>query len=137
MRVKRVLAVGVLSLVLALSSMALFGCGGNSDEQAIRNSVSSELDMLKNASDEGVAAFTEGAGEDAFMDFGISNEQFVKEYFAGFDYAIDSITIDGDTATVQVTLTIRTLSDFQEVFTAKTEEFVASDEMLALRLKMS
>lgn len=132
MRMKKFLAVGILSAVLAFSGLALFGCGGTSDEQMVRDAVSAELDSIKNITDESVAAFTEGAGENAFADYGVSNEQFMTEYFAGFDYSIDSVTVEGDVATVEVSMTMRTMTDFEEALTTKTEEFVASDEMLSI-----
>ena len=106
--------------------------GGPSDEQVIRDQLTSELDTIKNISDESVAAFTEGAGEDAFMEFGISNEQFVTEYFKGFDYSIDSVTVNGDTAEAQITMTSRTMTDFTAVFSAKADELASGDEILTI-----
>ena len=41
----------------------------------------------------------------------------MKAYFGGFDYVIDDVTVDGDTATATVTLTCKSFDDYMNAVT--------------------
>ncbi|MFR5091755.1 MAG: hypothetical protein ACLTDR_06805 [Adlercreutzia equolifaciens] len=75
------------------------GCSsGTSDEDAIRASLASELDSIKDIDDAFVNEFSESIDMSQLSVYGIDGVEFMKSYLSGFDYAIDSINVDGDKA---------------------------------------
>ena len=95
-------------LTLSIGMVGLAGCsGGTSDEDAIRASLASELDSIKNIDDAFVNEFSESIDMSQLSVYGIDGVEFMKSYLSGFDYAIDSINVDGDSATAQITLTCK------------------------------
>ena len=94
--------------MLSIGMVGLAGCsGGASDEEAIRASLASELDSIKNIDDAFVNEFSESIDMSQLSVYGIDGVEFMKSYLSGFDYAIDSINVDGDSATAQITLTCK------------------------------
>lgn len=116
-----------LCAVVALCLVVLPGCGGKSEEQQIREALSAELDQLKTRSgDEYDEAISELEPELAELEeFGISAEDLIDKVFADFDYKIDSVEVDGDSAKVGASITSRDFSDFSDRFTTAIEDFVA------------
>ncbi len=47
---------------------------------------------------------------------GITEDEFTEAYLEGFAYEIGEITVDGDTATAEVTLTIKSFGDIMTTF---------------------
>ena len=84
-------------LALSIGMVGLAGCSsGTSDEDAIRASLSSELDSIKNIDDAFVNEFSESIDMSQLSVYGIDGVEFMKSYLSGFDYTIDSINVDGD-----------------------------------------
>lgn len=119
----------LMALVAALSLGVLVGCGQD-DEQVIRDGISQELDAYKNLEGDELANVVDSMGADAFTEYGINAEEFVKTFFSDFDYSIDSVTVDGDNADVVVTFTNKSIKGFEEAVNAIVEEMNA-DEALA------
>lgn len=101
----------VLCVALA-ASLGLTGCAGGSAEDAIRSSLTAELDQAKTLDRGFVSAIAPYMDVDLFRDYGIDGTEFVTAYLDGFDYSIDSISVDDDKATAVVTLTCTSYSDF-------------------------
>ena len=100
-------------LTLSIGMVGLAGCsGGTSDEDAIRASLASELDSIKNIDDAFVNEFSESIDMSQLSVYGIDGVEFMKSYLSGFDYAIDSINVDGDSATAQITLTCKSYTGY-------------------------
>ena len=76
-------------LMLSIGMVGLAGCsGGTSDEEAIRASLASELDSIKNIDDAFVNEFSESIDMSQLSVYGIDGVEFMKSYLSGFDYAI-------------------------------------------------
>ena len=96
------------ALVLCMG-FALSGCG-TSDEEMIRAGISKELDALKNPTSESLKEMfnKEGSETEAveaqFEALGLDFYEFCEHLFKNFDYTIDEISIDGDKATVDLTV---------------------------------
>ena len=100
-------------LALSIGMVGLAGCSsGTSDEDAIRASLSSELDSIKNIDDAFVNEFSESIDMSQLSVYGIDGVEFMKSYLSGFDYTIDSINVDGDSATAQITLTCKSYTGY-------------------------
>ena len=78
-----------------------------SGEKSIRNDLTKSLDAIKKANPEALGQLSEqlALGEQ----FGIEPKEFAKVWFEGFSYSIESIVIDGQTATVKIAVTSRQL----------------------------
>lgn len=104
----RKLLVTAVSCVLALSVVVLTGCGAN-DEEAIREVVNNELSLIKNPDEDTIQEIEDQLATDDTMkeylqssDFNVSD--FMSHTFGRMEYSIDSVEVDGDTATVTVSL---------------------------------
>ena len=113
-KVRRALLCVVAACVMVFGLTALAGCGANEEEQ-VRQQVTADLDAIKNLDDamvqEVVAAAADEGVDEAYEMFGITTEDVVRAYLDGFDYTIDGVTIDGDTAQVTVTMTMKSEAD--------------------------
>ncbi len=119
------LAVVAVTMVAAISMLALAGCG-NSPEQVIRDGLTQEFDTVKNLDD---ATLDEIAGEslaglDEYEEFGIDIKEFLRSYLDGFDYTIGNVTVDGDTAEAEATLKIKSYSQFESDFEANINSYM-------------
>ncbi len=112
---RKLLTVFTVIVAVAFSALCLGACSqAPSAEQQIRDSLTQELDTVKSLDPEIVSAMEQGVGSSVNLaDYGVDSQEFVKSYFEGFDYTIDSVTVDGDSAEATVTITCKSLSDFQ------------------------
>ena len=104
----------MIALCVALTmTMGLAGCSGASAEDAIESSLTAELDQVKSLDKEFVSTIASYMDVDRFKDYGVDGTAFITSYFDGFDYSIDAITVNDDTARAIVTLTCTSYSDFR------------------------
>lgn len=112
---KKFAPAAVAAALLALA-IALVGCSsGPSDEEVIRQGVSEELAAIKAGDDELISSVEEGAGED-LKTLGIDARDFMSAYLDGFDYSVGDVKVDGDSATVHLSITCRSMGEATEAF---------------------
>lgn len=126
--------IGVFLLVMAL----LMGCvisagctGGKTDEDEINELLSSELDSIKNLEDSFTTDLRESIDMSQLSIYGIDGVEFMKSYLDGFDYNIDSITVDGETAEAQITLMCKSYTDYQTALSNAVKEITDNPDMIA------
>lgn len=133
-----------LALVVLIASLAmgftLVGCGGASDEELITQAIDNEMSIIVEPDDETIQMLADeaasGAGS-AFDSMGIDSTELVKSWIDGFGYTIGEITVDGDTATAEMTITSKQLGpimmDWQASFqeNATVQSFTSTDEIYA------
>lgn len=138
--------VGILSLIMALSlAFGLSACGGSSDDEAVKDEATEKKDdteksdRASKADDEDdieqqvdatfsmLSALDEDDVRDVFgrdtcqemESMGIDPYEFYQALFSNFDYSIDDISVDGDEATVELTVSNvdidEALVDFEDV----------------------
>lgn len=96
-------------LALSIGMVGLAGCsGGTSDEDAIRASLSSELDSIKNIDD-----------------------AFVNEFSESIDMSQLSVYGIGDSATAQITLTCKSYTGYLQALQTAVDEVTADPDALA------
>lgn len=117
MRLKRSLAVFGMSALMVFSLGMLAGCGGQSDEEVIRESLTQELESIKNLDDAFVDEMIADMDVDELAAYGIDGAEFMKAYLDGFDYTVDGITVDGDTAEATITMTCKSFDGYQNALT--------------------
>lgn len=127
---KRGFVFGMMA-VLAAAVLVLAGCGGPKAEDVIREGVTAEFDKIKNLDDSLIDEMTSEMDDEeasAFTELGIDMKDYLKSYFAGFDYEIGEIEVDekAGTGTVQMKASCKSLerivTDFADQFQAKLSE---------------
>lgn len=121
---KRILLAPVMAIACVLT-LVLGGCGGASAEDLIRQNLESYMAYTDDANDEFVSGLEAAAGDD-LETLGISSDEFAEAYLDGYDYEIGDITVDGDTATAEVTVTIKSYSGIMSDFEAAFNEYAAN-----------
>lgn len=114
MGIKKIVLSTIVAAALAFGAVAMVGCGGSNPEQEVRAAATADLDLLKNMDDAVVSQMAGVANESDAQMFelvGLTPEDVIRAYLEGFDYTIDEVTVDGDTAQVTATLTVRSSSD--------------------------
>lgn len=128
----RVLAGLVAALALCLGLAVLPGCGSQEDSaEIIRNSLSSELDSIKKLDETFVNEFSESINMSQLSMYGIDGVEFMKSYLEGFDYTIDDITVNGDTAEATITLTCKSYTGYKDALNAAVDDIIANSDELA------
>lgn len=102
-------------VVACACAVLLSACGGPSAEELIRTDLESYFGNSDNAAEEFAENLEKSAGEELDT-LGIDENEFTQAYLDGFSYDIGDITVDGDTATAQVTLKIKSMSDIMSAF---------------------
>lgn len=114
---KRSLRALVCSLVAVLAvtcGLAVTACSsGQSDEDLIRQDLTANLDIIKNADEDAVQELIADTDTSAFEQLGVDPAEFVATMLDGFDYSIESIAVNGDTATASVTVTCKSMTTMQ------------------------
>lgn len=104
----------LLAATCLMGAVCLTACASAEDQ--VRSQVESELDALKELGDETLdelaGSFTESDTEVLGL-VGIDVRDLMAAYFEGFDYSIDGVSVDGDTADVTVSFTCKTQADLQ------------------------
>lgn len=98
--------------ILAAAVLCMTGCGQNS-EQLIRDSLSQQLESYKNADDAAMSQLATVAENEGLDEMGIDSQEFAAAVLDGFDYSIDNVTVDGNSATASVTIISKSYSDFE------------------------
>lgn len=114
----------IVSCVLALGLVVgLNGCGKN-DEELIRASVSEVMDLFKNPTKENLQGFINEDEVDlsTLEEYDIDIYEFLGHSFKHFDYTINDVTVDGDTASANLTLTNTDLGAVVEETTTEITE---------------
>lgn len=129
--IKTVLVAGLAVVLLAAGAVSLVACGPSAEE-VVRQGVSDELERLKThdpALVEELAADSAAAGLEAY---GIDAQEFVTAYLDGFDYRIDKVVVNGDTATATVTLTCKKFDAFNDALTTASIALAEDEEIASL-----
>lgn len=116
---------------LALT-LGLTACGQPSAEETIREGLTSELDGLKDDKSDEFVRGLEGDAADELDQLGIDKKQFATEYLKGFTYQTGDIAVDEDagTASVKVTLTIKSMNDVMNLWNEEYQKRLADMDTL-------
>lgn len=105
----------VVAIVLVIGSGLLYGCGQD-DEELIRENIIGNLEKAKNHDVDFMAQLADSADFTELRSFGIDPGEFLNIYLEGFDYRVEDVSVDGDTATVSLVLICRSFADYQNAF---------------------
>ncbi len=122
-----------LAAVAIACTVLLGGCGGPTIEEQIRADITEAFDSISPTDEELISGIEAGAG-DSFDLLGIDVEDFAEKYFEGFEYSIGDIEVDekAGTATADVTVKMRSLTDAMEDFTEDYEAWISTIDPTAI-----
>jgi hypothetical protein len=122
-----------LSLVLAATMVSLLSACGVIQERLIREEITKELDLVKlNSSQVSSTFFSNATISSNYNLTGAGMAKLAEEYFPGFDYTIDKISINSSKATVSVTLTCKALADISDTFQGIIYDCISGDKTIDL-----
>ena len=127
----RTVVFGALLILLASTALFATSCGPN-HEQAIRDQLTSKLESIKNLDESYTSAFASDPSMTELEEFGIDTNELIAAYLGGFDYRIDDVTVDGDTATATVVLTTKSFSEFNDAVTASLDNLLNDESVYNL-----
>lgn len=128
-------AVGSLCAVLALAcSVALGGCSGENPEELIRQDLTTSFDEIKNLDDATIDELAQELGTSDLETYGIDGADLIRSMVDGFDYTIDSVTVDEEagTATASVTVTSKSMSSLYDQIESMIGELMNDPDFLTL-----
>lgn len=131
-QIRRVIAAIAGASLLALSLFALGGCAATSSEDAIRQAVSQELDIYKNMDQRAMDMIIESAENEGLTELGIDGTEFATAVLDGFDYHVNDVTIDNNTAIANVTIISKSMPDFETKFSNAVSNLMTSSSAAAV-----
>lgn len=132
MKMKKFVAGVTAAAMLTLSMGAFVGCGGQSDEEVIREALTEELEGIKTQDEAYMSQMAADMDADEFAVYGIDATEFMSKYLTGFDYTIDSITVNEDTAEAVVTLTCKSFSAYEDAIETETYNAIATTDIASM-----
>lgn len=121
-----------LSVALVLSLALLVGCASQKPEDVVREGIVSELESIKNEDEKLFSDLSSGFEALGLNEFGIDSITFAKSYFDGFDYEIHSVEVKDDTAIAQITLNLKSFSEYTDLVMKESEKLSSDPEILKL-----
>lgn len=130
MRFTSKVAAAAMGALMVFTMGAFAGCADNS-EQVIRETLVEEFDGYKNLDEATMAEFDSALGSSGLEELGITNEQLAKSILSGFDYTVDSVTVNGNKAEAVVTVTSKNFSDLEGKVTEVVTEITSDPAAVA------
>ena len=123
----KVLSLSVITAIcMAFGCLVLAGCSSpEDDEAAIKEALTEQFDRLKNLDDATVDEISQAIGSDELSKLGIAPADFAKAYLDGFDYSVQDVKVDGDSATATVTVTCKSLKEFEASLEKVAADYIA------------
>lgn len=121
---------------LSSADLAALAAGGTTAEQLIEQSIAAELEeAVAGAEYDQLANAIMNTSLSDLAQYGIDGVEFVQNYLAELDYDIGDITVNGDTATVEITLNYNSLAALAKQIGGDLLGFVASFDLEQLPLE--
>ena len=117
--IKTVVAACLAAVALSVGALSLGACGPSAEE-VVRQGVADELERLKTHDEALLDELAADSGVDQLATYGIDAKSFIAAYLDGFDYRIDEVKVDGDSATATVVLTCKKFDAFAQALTEAT-----------------
>ena len=129
-------AIGSVCAVLALvCGLALSGCSSEpSAEELIREDISTALDKVRDLDDATIEEMVQSMDTESLEPYGIDGPELVKSMVDGFDYTIDSVSVDEEagTATAGLTVTSKSMTELYGSMDSIITELLSGPDMLEL-----
>ena len=104
---------------------AVFDAYLPADEELILSDVYWYFGDVDSINDEFILGLEAGAGSDLDQ-LGITAEEFAEAFLDGFNYEVGDVTVDGDVATVDVTITSKSMDEISTEFQNRFTEWASA-----------
>ena len=111
----KTLACTLCASLALVSGLVLTGCSGTNPEEAIRQDITTNFDEIKNLDDAAMDELAEEVGNTGLESYGIETTELLTSMLDGFDYSIESVTVDGDTAVAEVSVTAKSMGELMNM----------------------
>lgn len=128
---KKIFSVLLVCALSVFACFALTACGA-SNEELLEQAITEEFDKYKNMDDEVLSSITELAENQQMSEYGIDTTEYATLVLDGFEYNIDSITVDGKNATVEMSIASKSASALYEGLQAALDDLKNNSDVLAL-----
>ena len=120
------------AMALAVFTLCSLTACGPSPEDTIREAITDEFDGYKNADDSVIQQIAQSAEKQGISQYGIENEEFATMVLDGFDYSINSIEVDGNSATANLTIVSKSSAAFKEKLTESINAISQNPELASM-----
>lgn len=110
-----------------VGGLVLTGCSGTNPEEAIRQYITADFDKIKNLDDATMEELAEELGDTGLEAYGIEATDLLATMLDGFDYSIESVTVDGDAAVATVSVTAKSMGELLNMDTDAMTEALMED----------
>lgn len=125
----RKIAIALCAFAVACCCGLMTGCASENSEDAVRNTVTDELDQIKNSDPELIDEIASQTTEFKELEmYNITAADAYQAMFSDFDYKIEKVEVDGDKATVGIVFTTKDLSKFQNALIEAAQQAQANGE---------
>lgn len=131
MRLKKAGIVAVALALVVFAMGALTACSPSPDA-AIRDAITDEFDTFKNKDDSAIEQIAKSAEAQGIDQYGIENEQFADMVLDGFDYHINSVEVDGNSASANITISSKSAAAFKDKLTAAIADISANPDLASM-----
>lgn len=131
-RTLRALVCSLAAVLVVACGLVLGGCSGTSAEDAIRQDLTSMLDEAKNLDDATIQELMDSMDTAQLEAYGIDGTELIRSLLDGFDYSINSITVDGDTAVASVSVTCKSATDLYNELGSVTDSLSSDPDFMTL-----
>lgn len=134
---RRGILAGLIAVCACALAFALTACGPSDEDQA-KEALDNQLSQLVNPSDDTISKLASEAkmgSSNSFSTLNMDSTEFVKSWLNGFAYEIGDVTVDGDTAKAETSVTCKQLyaimTDWASTFesNAMSQNFTTTDEI--------
>jgi hypothetical protein len=108
---RRGILAGLAAVCACMLSFVLTACGPSDEDQA-KEALDAQLGQLVNPSDDTISKLSDEAGMaggNSFTTLNLDSTAFVKSWLNGFSYELGDVKVDGNTATVNASITCKQL----------------------------
>ena len=121
----------LVALVACVLALGVSACGSH-EEEAIRQGVDEMMAVFQNPVENDASSFVDDETLSVLEDYGIDANEYLSHCFRNLTYEIGDVTVNGDTATVSMSVTNANLMDALNVAGEEFGAFAETDEATEL-----
>lgn len=118
-------AAAVIAVVLALMVVA---CGSSGVEAEVRTTVDNTFAVFKNPTSENITSYIDDQTASSLTAYGVDVNQFLESVFKNLSYEIEDVKVDGDAATVKLSVSNVSLDDAMQLALGDFDTWTDTDE---------
>lgn len=131
MKFSKVMRGVVLALVACVLAVSLSACGDNG-EQEIRDAIDAMMAVFQNPVEHDAASHLDDATLARLEEYGVDGNEYLSHCFGNLSYEVTGVSVNGDVATVQMSVTNASLADALSAAGQDFDEYADTDEARAL-----